>query len=75
MYDYTLHCRYSLEALDIEKNYQVEDCFEVNGKQKIKISIYDLESVLVPKDNQKQNPDESYQTNIKNLLFLFCTDQ
>ena len=75
MYDYTLHCRYSLEALDIENNYQVEDCFEVNGKQKIKISIYDLESVLVPKDNQKQNPDESYQTNIKNLLFLFCTDQ
>ena len=36
--------------------------------KKSKITIYaDFESILVPEDNGKQNPEESY-TNIKNML-------
>ena len=30
----------------------------------------DLESNLVPEDNGKQNPEESYTNNIKNILFV-----
>ena len=59
----------------------VKDCFEINGKQMIKMPkndeyvrfknyerkikspfmIYaDFESIVVPEDNEKQNPEESY---------------
>ena len=30
----------------------------------------DFESILVPGDNGKQNPDESYTTNTKNMLLV-----
>ena len=41
-----------------------------NYERKIKsFMIYaDFESILVPEDNKKQNPNESYTENIKNML-------
>ena len=33
------------------------------------MSYADFETILVPEDNGKQNPDESY-TNIKHMLFV-----
>ena len=39
-------------------------------KRKSPSIIYaDFESILVPEDNGKQNPKESYTNNIKNILF------
>ena len=43
-----------------------------NYERKIKslFMVYaDFESILVPEDNGKQNPKESYTNNIKNILF------
>ena len=38
-------------------------------KIKLPFMIYaDSESILVPEDNEKQHPEESYTTNIKNIM-------
>ena len=71
--------------LEILKSH-VNDCFKINGKQKITIAnkgyyvrfnncegkikspvmIYtDVKSILVPKDNGKQNLDEAYSNKYK----------
>ena len=86
MYDHSLHrgrkyfCCYCSHAFITEEILKrlIEDCFKINGKQKIKMPnkgeyvkfknferkinspsmIY--ESIPVPEDNGKQNPNESY---------------
>ena len=76
-YWYCLHAFITEEIL----KPQIKDCFQINGKQMIKVPkegeyvqfrnferkikspvmIYvDFESILVPEDNGKQNPNESY---------------
>ena len=37
----------------------IKDCFKINGKQRILING-DFESILVPENSRKQNPNESY---------------
>ena len=66
---HTLHrgrkhfCWYTAENL----KSHVNDCFKINGKQVIKMPkasfmIYvDFESILLPENNGKQNPGESYK--------------
>ena len=65
MYDHTLHseikhfCLYFLQDFSTEEIFKlhIKDCFNINGKQKI---YADFGSILVPEDNGKQNPNESY---------------
>ena len=37
----------------------IKDCFKINGKQRILING-DFESILVPENSRKQNPNKSY---------------
>ena len=42
------------------------------GKIKSELMIYaDFKSILVPENNEKQNPDESYKNKYKNTLLVF----
>ena len=44
-----------------------------NYKRKIKSSLMiyaDFKSILVPEDNEKQNPESITKTNIKNMLLV-----
>ena len=67
MYDHTLHrgrkhfCWYCLQAFSLEEilKSHIKDCFKINGKQRILING-DFESILVPENSRKQNPNESY---------------
>ena len=53
--------------------YLKNEYIRCKNDKKIKspFMIYaDFESILVPGDNGKQNPDESYTTNTKNMLLV-----
>ena len=85
----------------MKRKHHIKDCFEINGKQMIKMPkkgehvtiknferkanspfmIYaDFESILVPEDNGKQNPNESYIKKYQQYVFssfgykLVCVD-
>ena len=68
-------CCYCLQAFRTTEKLKcyIEDCFKINGKQTIKcLKIFgrkikslfmiwaDFESILVPEDNEKQNPNDFY---------------
>ena len=67
MYDHTLHrgrkhfCWYCLQAFSLEEilKSDTKDWIKINGKQRILING-DFESILVPENSSKQNPNESY---------------
>lgn len=71
--DYTLHngkkprfCRYWWQLFSIEEilTFHINDSFRIISEQMIRMpKDGDFESILVPGNNEKQNPDESY-TNI-----------
>ena len=69
MYDYTLHLErknfyfivYGAFRTVEKLKCQIKDCFKVNCKQRLPFMIYaDFESILVPEDNEEQNPNVSY---------------
>ena len=65
IYEHTLHCErkhfclYFLQEFSTEEKFKlhIKNCFNINGKQRI---YADFGSILVPEDNGKQNPNESY---------------
>ena len=86
---------------NMKRKRHIKDCFEINGKQTIKMPkkgehvtfknferkanspfmIYaDFESILVPEDNGKQDPNESYINKYQQHVFssfgykLVCVD-
>ena len=65
VYHHTLHCggkhfcQYCLQGFSTEVilKHQIKDSFKSNRKQRIMMPKIDFESILVPEDNEKENPN------------------